>query len=121
MKQPVDRAPNRPTLPKPLEVRFRSSWADLGLASLVAEVNTSKYPPWCRPPLNICRNRVSRKGSSAEELRLSFLEHSHVHADSYALYTDGSKTNDGVGFAVVTADSALKKKKRLPPKTCFYC
>ena len=93
-----------------MEVRLRSSWEELGLASLFAEVNTSKYPPWCPPPLNTCRNRVSRKSSSAEELRLSFLEHSHVHTDSIALYTDGSKTNDGVGFAVVTADSALKKK-----------
>ena len=106
VSQPIDRAPTRSRLPKPLEVRLESAASRVGLLpSAVAEVSPSKFPPWNRPSLEICSVRDSRKISSDEQLRASFLDHASDHAGSYHIYTDGSKGSVGVGCSVVTANS----------------
>ena len=54
VRQPVDRAPNKPKLPKPLEVRLAVSAGEVGLLSPAeAEISTPKYPPWIRHHINI--------------------------------------------------------------------
>ena len=103
IKQPVDRAPTRPRLPKPLEVRLEASATEVGLLPpAVAEVTQSKYPPWNRPNMEICPVRDSKRNSSDEQLRASFFSHASEHDDSYHIYTDGSKSPDGVGCSEVT-------------------
>ena len=47
------------------------------------------------------------------KLRDSFLHHMDFHSDSVAVYTDGSKTDDGVGASVVFPDITVSHT--LPP------
>ena len=111
VKQPTDRAPNRPRLPKPLEVRLANSASEVGLLPpAVAEVSPSKFPPWVRTGLSICPVRDNKKISSDAQLKASFLDHSDEHVDSFSIYTDGSKTSAGVGCSVVSHDTVIKKK-----------
>ena len=119
VKQPVDRAPTRPRLPKPLGVRLSVSAREVGLIpACVVENCPPKYPPWCRPPVNICPFVGVKKNCSANELKNKFLEHANSHNDAVPLYTDGSKTADGVGFSVITPQSCVKK--RLPDEITIF-
>ena len=119
VKQPTDRAPNRPKLPKPLEVRLVKSANDVGLLPpAVAEVRPPKFPPWVRPNISICPIRDVKKRCSDAQLKSSFLEHASEHADSEAIYTDGSKSSLGVGCSVVTPDNVIKK--RLPSNSSSF-
>ena len=69
IKNPIDRAPTKPTLPKPLEVRLDNSAREVGLIPpLVMEITPSKFPPWCRPPIYKCKIRDSKKNSSSIQL-----------------------------------------------------
>ena len=111
VKEPIDRAPNRPRLPKPFEVRLVDSARTLGLLPpSVVEVCPQKFPPWARPNITICPARGDKKLSSDIQLKANFLEHASGHADSINIYTDGSKFSDGVGCSVVTPDQTIKKK-----------
>ena len=47
------------------------------------------------------------------KLRESFLHHMDFHKDSVAVYTDGSKTDDGVGASAVFPDITMSHT--LPP------
>ena len=102
MKQPTDRAPTRPRLPKPLEVRLAASADQIRLTpSAVSEICPQKFPPWVRLNVKICSVRASKSNSSDAQLRASFLEH--------ASEQDGSKSSSGVGCSVVTPDNIIKK------------
>ena len=107
VKQPNDRAPSKPKLPKPLEVRLVESANAIGiLPPGVAEIGPSKYPPWARPSIEICSTSCSKRKCSDAELKASFFD----HADSVNIFTDGSKSSTGVGCSVVTPDSIIKKR-----------
>ena len=43
-------------------------------------------------------------------IKLLFLEHDEVHDGEYKIYTDGSKSSEGVGFAVVADDFCASAK-----------
>ena len=119
VSQPFDRAPNKPTLPKPLEVRLSQEIRDLALfPSSIAEVHPPKYPPWCHPSINTCTIQTSKKSCSEMELKTHFLEHASMHSSSIAFYTDGSKSTSGVGCAVVSGEIVLKRK--LPQNTSVF-
>ena len=110
IKNPIDRAPTKPTLPKPLEVRLKSSAREVGLIPpLVLEITNSKFPPWCRPTINKCKIRDIKNNTSNIQLRSSFLAHASEHSSSITVFTDGSKTADGVGCSVVIGDRVIKK------------
>ena len=119
VKQPADRAPNKPKLPKPLEVRLAEPANEVGiLPPAVTEINTPKYPPWNRGSLNICQAQYDKKSCSDAQLRTSFLEHVSGHVGSIGIYTDGSKSSDGVGCSVITPDRVIKKK--LPASSSVF-
>ena len=110
MKQPTDRAPTRPRLPKPLEVRLAASADQIRLTpSAVSEICPPKFPPWFRLNVKICSVRASKSNSSDAQLRASFLEHASEHDNSCHIYTYGSKSSSGVGCSVVTPDNIIKK------------
>ena len=74
VKEPIDRAPNRPRLPKPFEVRLVDSARTIGLLPpSVAEVCPQKFPPWARPNISICPARGDKKLSSDIQLKANFL------------------------------------------------
>ena len=116
--RPLDKAPNKPRLPRPLEVRLEDGAREVGLfPPVIAEICPSKFPPWCCPAVNICPIRESKRDSS-DMLKSSFLAHASEHSSSVNLYTDGSKSSDGVGCAVVSESTILKKK--LPPVSSSF-
>ena len=119
VKQPSDRAPTRPRLPKPLEVRLMDSAGQIGLLPpTVAEINPPKFPPWVKPNIRICPVRHDKKNHSDAQLKASFLEHASEHVNSVGIYTDGSKSSVGVGCSVVTPDTVIKK--RLPSNSSAF-
>ena len=119
VKHHTDRAPMRPRLPKPLEVRLVTSACKIGLLPpAVAEICPSKFPPWVRPDMEICSVRSSKKNNSDSQLRASFLEHASEHNDSCHIYTDGLKSSSGVGCSVLTPDNIIKK--RLPSNSSVF-
>ena len=106
LKNPIDRAPTKPTLPKPLEVRLENSARQVGLVPpLVMETSISKIPPWCRTPVDVCKSKDTKKNSSVDQLRGNFLAHVSVHSNSIPVYTDGSKTANGVGCSFIHGET----------------
>ena len=60
-----------------------------------------EIPPWTYPPIRICPFLETKKqGLLDEEMRTIFLAHQERHPTVY-IYTDGSKSTEGVGFAAV--------------------
>ena len=111
IKEPVDRAPRRPRLPKPLEVRLLTSAREVSIVPpCVEEICPPKYPPWCRPKVKICPTLGNKKESSNNEMKSLFLEHATRHSKAVDIFTDGSKTTDGVGFSVIVPGSSIKRK-----------
>ena len=79
------------------------------LPSLIVEIQPAKYPPWCRPPVDICNIQYD-KNCSVQQLKTEFSEHHSQHTTQISIYTDGSKSVEGVGFAVVSGSPVIKKK-----------
>ena len=111
VSQPINRSTNKPRMPKPLEVRQEIDMRDIDIPSeKVAKIETGKMPPWCRPSNEICLPKIRKKSKSDYEIKSEFLEHASVHNNSIPLYTDASKSEDGVGIAVVGRNFSIKKK-----------
>ena len=110
IRNPADRAPTKPTLPKPLEVRLGNSAREVGLIPPpIMEITPSKFPPWCRPPIRKCKIRDNKRNSTSIQLKSNFLAHASEHSSSIAVFTDGSKTADGVGCSVVIGARVVEK------------
>ena len=66
------------------------------LTNVVPEI-----PSWTYPPIRICPfMETMKQGLLDEEMRASFLAHQERHPTVH-IYTDGSKSTEGVGFAAV--------------------
>ena len=60
-----------------------------------------QIPSWTYPPIRICPFLETKKqGLLDEEMRAIFLAHQERHPTVH-IYTDGSKSTEGVGFAAV--------------------
>ena len=118
VKAPVDRAVNRPRLPKPLEVRYCNEIREIGLSpETVAEFKFPKTPPWCKTQMTVCTTAGGKKGKSDIIIKREFLDHASKHKGQN-IYTDGAKTSEGVGCAVVANETVIKK--RLPNSCSIF-
>ena len=69
-------------------------------------------PPWRSKEITRCTQLYKQKKSSQSSLGLmsEYIYHySTTHTRSYSIYTDGSKTSDGVGYAFVSRDTEVSK------------
>ncbi|XP_076046503.1 uncharacterized protein LOC143028389 [Oratosquilla oratoria] len=108
---PYDISPNRPRIPKPLEVRLEKESREIGLYdSTIAKLGPTKYPPWCKPPVEICICTGGKQHHDPQAVKAQFLEHSSKHNTSISVYTDGSKSKQGVGSAAVFNGKIIKRK-----------
>ena len=84
-------------------VREKIRQYELNFHSLALE-ETLETPPWKHPSLNLCTHMYQFKKSAytTNELKNLFMEHLHIHQNQLNIYTDGSKTNNGVGSAYFT-------------------
>ncbi|MGL4677181.1 MAG: reverse transcriptase domain-containing protein, partial [Brevinema sp.] len=85
---------------KPFKVRLQESCSNLSLLNQnVEKVGFSDIPPWLIPRINICKKIGNKKLDSEEVLRGNQMEHDSIHSNAFKIYTDGSKSKEGVGYA----------------------
>ena len=96
---------------KPFQIRLNEEVGDSYLKSQkIEEVDHPAIPPWLIPDASVCKKSVVKKNASEEEIRSKFLEHNICHKNHKKLYTDGSKSENGVGCAVIHEDEAYPAK-----------
>ena len=68
--------------------------------------------PWNLTNAMVCNEMTNYKKNDypAEQLRIHFNSHLHIHAGSHILYADGSKTEDGVGYSAVGQSVAISRR-----------
>ena len=93
---------SHPSLPWPFGYRVKRFLADLHIPIIqVLPFQRSAVPPWKLPFVTFCRYFSSlKKNFSDVELRNTFLSHAEIHENSNFIFTDGSKSDAGVGFGV---------------------
>ena len=74
------------------------------------EVCHPSVPPWVVPEISQCPKSFSKKNNPIEVVKAKFIEHNIVHKDHVKFYTDGSKSNTGVGCAVIHQDDLYVAK-----------
>ena len=94
----------RPRSSTPFQIRLDKSVNDATLKTQnILEVAPSRVPPWLIPKAKLCQKAIVKKNTSDQMIKL-FLEHDEVNDGEYKIYTDGSKSSEGVGFAAVADD-----------------
>ena len=87
-------------------MRARGLIANVAIHGIdVLSYEAPSQPPW-KLYENICPQftELRKKETAPYEMQMLFLEHLLLaHADSIQIYTDGSKVEEGVGYAYVTA------------------
>ena len=60
-------------------------------------------PPWALHNISVCRDmyQFKKQEYQLEEMKSLFYEHLALHNNSFKIYTDGSKTEHGVGYAYI--------------------
>ena len=100
----VDASKFGPRSSTPFQIRLDKFVNDLHLKTQsILEVIPSRVPPWLIPKAKLCPKAIVKKNIFDQMIKALFLEHD-VHVGEYKLYTDGSKSSEGVGFAVVADD-----------------
>ena len=101
----------KPRCSKPFLVRIHEQVNQPDLKSQkIDQTGYLKIPPWLVPEVNTCEKIVSKKTQSDAEIRMRFLDHDSIHRDQQKIYTDGSKSSDGVGSAVVYGEEVFCSK-----------
>ena len=97
----------KPRSSKPFQIRLAEQVMEKSLLSQkILEIDHPNVPPWQIPQINSCVKGISKKTQSPEEIKVRFLEHDQVHKNYVKIYTDGSKSPNGVGCAVVHKDGS---------------
>ena len=75
-------------------------------------------PPWLLKTINFCtEGAIDTKGNTpTPQLQQKFMAHMHKHSNTNHIYTDGSKSQKGVGFGVVYGQCLNNKARGTLPK-----
>lgn len=94
---------NRPSFPKPFGFRVASAMEQFPIPHIsVCPHRLPRVGYWQLPSVSVCGPAIANKNSIPHcQSHALFLEHSSTHADCTPVYTDGSKSDAGVGFGVV--------------------
>ena len=92
---------------KPFQVRIDEEVEDQSLKRQnIMKVEYPDIPTWMTNEPKVCPKIVNKKSESEEVVRSQFLAHDEIHDNSIKLFTDGSKTPNGVGIAIVHKDES---------------
>ena len=96
---------------KPLQIRINEEVEDQSLKNQhIMKVEYPIIPPWMTNEAQVCPKIVNKRSTPEEVIRAQFLAHDEEHHNTKKIYTDGSKTQDGVGIAIVhNEDSRIAK------------
>ena len=74
-------------------------------SSIILSESTSAFPPWRIHKLSVCTElfSLSKRDTPGNTLRDAFHDHITAHTNSFCIFTDGSKTADGVGYALFSS------------------
>ncbi|XP_076043779.1 uncharacterized protein LOC143026881 [Oratosquilla oratoria] len=104
---------------KPLQVRMNEQVEDISIKTQnVFQVGHTHIPPWITPEISKCSIEVTKRNTSIEQVKSIFLEHDKIHKEHTKIYTDGSKSNNGVGYAVIHDDTSYSSK--LPDSASIF-
>ncbi|KAK3883722.1 hypothetical protein Pcinc_011979 [Petrolisthes cinctipes] len=92
--------------PWPFGFRVRKAMEEMGIDDFqICPVRVPRVAPWLLPEVFPCTCFTDKKEFLPPPVARSlFLEHAFTHRESLPVYTDGSKSDDGVGFGVVFPD-----------------
>ena len=111
----VDPYEGNASIPAPFAIRARRLIANVAIHGIdVLSYLAPSHPPW-KLYANICPQftELRKKETAPYKMQMLFLEHLLLeHADSMQIYTDGSKVEEGVGYAYVTGESIKSAKIR---------
>ena len=104
---------------KPFQIRLKEQLGNNDLMQdKIMPVQFSQHPPWMIPTVERCATDICKKNTPPQEVKAKFLEHDRKHTKDYKIFTDGSKSNDGVGCAVVTEE--FSNLGRLPDSASSF-
>ena len=87
---------------KPFHVRLNEEVQENSIKEQkIDEIDHPEIPPWFIPNPKICEKEISKKNESQEEIKAKFLDHDAIHKNDSKLFTDGSKSEAGVGCAII--------------------
>ena len=89
----------------PFPVRAKRLWKNNNIDYTHIHRFDSKIPPWNLKKPCICvnlNNPKYRKNDSPYLLNQKALEHMQSHSHLFPIFTDGSKSEQGVGFAAIS-------------------
>lgn len=91
--------------------RHITSLYNLDITNIMEEAPMT-VPPWTVNNIFTCTDLYQFRKSELEphQMRALFLNHVRSHDGSYCIYTDGSKTEDGVGYAYVAGRTIFSKR-----------
>ena len=118
---PIYEQNNRSLLP--IGFRSRVEKQNLEFDPDPAENRVAEMQPWLLRTVNICQKEIgnSKRNASTLQLKQNFLSHMNTHSSTNHVYTDGSKSGDGVGFGVVYGDNMSKYiRGTLPMEATVY-
>ncbi|XP_076042208.1 uncharacterized protein LOC143026096 [Oratosquilla oratoria] len=104
---------------KPLQVRLNEQVEDVSIKTQnVFQVGHPHIPPWIIPEISKCSIEITKRNISIEQVKSIFLEHDKIHEEHIKIYTDGSKSNNGVGYGVIHDDTSYLSK--LPDSASIF-
>ena len=104
---------------KPFQLRQLETLNDMVIRrQRIEEVKPSSVPPWLVPEIKICSIKTNKKCMPEEQIKANFLEHDSTHKGQVKIFTDGSKSEIGVGCAVVRGGEVYEAK--LPDSSSIY-
>ena len=99
-----------PCSSKPFQIRLNEKVNDVIKGQKIEEIKHPSTPPWLIPEPSICPSTITKNGHAIEEINVKFLDHDCCHKNDVKIYTDGSKSANGVGCAVIHDDSSYLAK-----------
>ena len=105
---------------KPFNIRLDALVTYFGVNSNVISVHYPKVAPWKIENIDYCKELISVKKNSVTDIQFRnlFYEHFSEHNGSFPIFTDGSKTNEGVGYAIAYANNS--ESRRIPTEASIY-
>ena len=78
----------------------------------ISDETPPRCPPWEIGNIDICTEMYQyQKGNTSDDvLRTCFLEHLEGHSHNYQIFTDGSKTSEGVSFSVASNTTSISHR-----------
>ena len=109
-----------PKFPQPYGFRVKQILRNTSLGVVkVLSFKISVIPPWNLPEIVYCKYFIGFKNEMTEVEACSiFMEHMAEHSGSVFIFTDGSKSNAGVGFGVYS--SAFYCRGALPQTASIF-